>query len=714
MSKLKEIKKKIKGIVLENLQDVESKNTEEYISQMKGILYFIGKSVLGVHINKNIENEESYLKYIEDGLIDNLPNIFISFEEQFSDKKHLKRSGKKQILRTILDIDRDILRNFSIGELYQELITSKERKYLGQVYTPYYIIKYMVKNSIKEEDIINNPYFKVIDPACGGGYFLLEVYNRIEEIFKNNYETIINEHKEIKTELDYGLHSFILKYNIWGADIDNFAVFMTVISLLIKEDLSNNINMNIYAKDILLDGQFTMIDIAQNTDIKMFDENTFNLVIGNPPYIGHKKIDNDYRKKLSKLFPDVYYDKADISYCFFKKAYELLSFNGKLVYITSRYFQEAPSAQGLRRFIRNHLTINSIVDFYGKSVFKGIGISPVIIQCKKKIEDSINIRVVKLAKEDDIHDAVDNGFSNSNSFVVCQDILQDNGWIFINKTERKLFNKIDEVGDCRLDEICVCNQGVITGCDKAFIVEKDIVDIENIESDILKLWIKNSQVRKYRPLISTKYILYTDQIDNIKLYENTIKHILPFKNKLIGRRECKKGIREWYQLQWGRKLDVFTRPKILFPFKSCTNEFTLSYNEVCCSADVYIMSLKEDLKEDISLEFILGYLNSSIFEFYFKSVAKKLNDKLYEYYPNKLMSLKMKKCEKEQREKIEALVNDIMTHYSKFETKDYLFNKRENHDISEKIENINKCFYRLYELTDAEIEIIENRKCTIS
>ncbi|MGF7059200.1 adenine-specific DNA-methyltransferase [Brassicibacter mesophilus] len=710
--------KKLKTEIRKILSSLEIENIDEYMTNMKSILYFIGKAVLAISMYGDTKDESTYIEIIDNSLINKLPDVFIDFEKQFGYQNYLTENRKIELIKILLEMDKDTIENFSIGELYEELITSREKKYLGQVYTPNYIVKYMISSGIRKEDIIKNPYYRVIDPACGGGFFLIEAYNRIKNIIENNYEQIVSIHTGVIRDLEQGLHLFILKNNIWGSDIDSFAVYMTITSLLMRDTFFSDVEMNIFSKDILMEDRGDLTDLENYNKEAIFKGNSFNLVIGNPPYIGHKKIDKNYRKKLEMNYSDVYYDKADISYCFFKKGHDLLCYNGKLVYITSRYFQEAPSALGLRKLIKEKFTIDNIIDFYGKNVFKGIGISPVILECTKQENKNCMFNVYRLSSNKENNNSIiEIQMKSSERLLISQDELKDNGWIFTNNTERKLFNKINELGEYRLDELCDCNQGIITGCDKAFIVDKNMIVEEGLENDIIKPWIKNSEVKKYRPPIASKYILYTDKIKNIENYGNIIKHITPYKKKLGNRRECKKGAREWYQLQWGRNIEVFNRTKIIFPFKSSTNEFTLSYDEICCSADIYIISMKKHSVKDISLEYVLGFLNSSIFEFYFKCVAKKLNDKLYEYYPNKLMNLRIRVSTDNNRERIEDLVTSVIKKYSilktiesnKYENKDAIYKQRIISEINESVDEINKSFYKLYGISDEEIATIESK-----
>jgi adenine-specific DNA-methyltransferase len=106
----------------------------------------------------------------------------------------------------------------------------------------------------------------------------------------------------------------------------------------------------------------------------------------------------------------------------------------------------------------------------------------------------------------------------------------------------------------------------------------------------------------------------------------------------MNRRECKKGYRKWYELQWGRNKSDYENPKIIFPFKSKSNNFYYDRDAYFCSADIYLMN---NFKKGLALDYLLAYLNSEIFEFYLKCQAKKVGNNIYEYYPNKLNNLKI-------------------------------------------------------------------------
>lgn len=688
----------------------QSKELGKHITFVKTLLHFVAKvSYIACKIEDKSLSYNRIASKLDSDTQNKLPKAFFTLSN-YENYTLIPEEDKRAIIESISMLHKKDISEISLGELFQSFITSKEKKYLGQVYTPKHIVKEMIEDRIKKEDIIANPYFKIIDPACGGGYFLLEAYERIKNIFQTNFAEITLNRPEVQQELNKGLHSFIIKNNLWGTDIDEFAVFMTTISLYMKGDRLDNPSANIYKQDILLREQDTLFSLI-GSDIKASDtinDKKFDLVIGNPPYIGHKKINSDYRKELESYYKDVFTDKADISFCFFKKGYELLRQNGTLMFITSRYFLESPSARGLRNFLSNNLEINKIIDFQGKNVFKGIGISPVIIKCKKGIslQNETQIYKLNIGNIDDKTNSLIMG-EGFKKFTLNQSNFSQEGWILMDEEERNVFEKIHSMGEYYLSQVSNCHQGVITGCDKAFIVDDSTVLEEDLEKSLIKPWIKNSNIKKYNVSDSKLKIIYTDLIDDLDLYPKTQNHIEPYKDKLSNRRECLRGVRNWYQLQWGRQLEVFSNPKIIFPFKAATNRFSIVYEEILCSADVYVISI-DDSSSPVSLEYLAAFLNSSLFEFYFKAVGKKVGEFQYDYYPNKIMNLRIRIGK--NTKSVEDKVYELHKLYRELDIKknnDKYNSTIMEMKISQYIQYINNYFYNLYELSDDQVGIIE-------
>lgn len=533
---------------------------------------------------------------------------------------------------------------------YYEFVKLNKEK--GVVYTPSEIADYIIKNTVTVEDIIKNPFIKIVDPACGSGNILIPCFKYLHKIYKENLEKVNFDNNINLNKEDIAAH--IVKNNLFGYDIDGNALKVLQIDLYVTSNSINSCN-------------FIKMDFL--TEVL---QNKFDVYISNPPYVGQKSVDRDYSLKLKNMYREIYKDKGDISYCFFQKSLLNLTKDGKLSFITSRYFLESQSGEMLRKVLKELCSIEKIVDFYGIRPFKGAGIDPVIIFLKNEQNMDKEIEVIKpmVSKGKNKSHFYQSLFMGEgkeySSFYIKKNLLNNSGWMLRNKRERDIINKIEKNSFTSLSNICNSFQGIITGCDKAFIVDSDTVRLEHIEQGVLKPWIKSSYISKYHVVQKDKYLIYSDSIENEDEYCNSIRHISEYKEKLLSRRECKNGIRKWYELQWGRNIDIFQKTKIVLPYKSENNRFALDKGSFF-SADVYALILKENAP--FTYEYLLYVLNSEIYEFYFKTFGKKLGENLYEYYPNNLMKLCIPTMEENR-------------------SKDYL--------------------YKIFKFTDEEVEIIRN------
>lgn len=256
-----------------------------------------------------------------------------------------------------------------------------------------------------------------------------------------------------------------------------------------------------------------------------------------------------------------------------------------------------------------------------------------------------------------------------NNIIVNQKDLEDD-WIILNKDDKVFINNINKYCNYTLEEIATSFQGIITGCDRAFVVSKDTININN---KLLKSWLKNKNIKKYIINNSNLNLIYSDDISSED--DETLYYISKYKDKLKNRRECKRNIRKWYELQWGRDKSLFEQKKIMYPYKSIENRFAIDYNNSYCSADIYSFIIKENYKDIFSYEYIVGILNSSVYDKYFKLIAKKMSKGIYDYYPNKVMKLKIFKDN--NYNKIENLSKEIITELKKDEINEYKINEKQ-------------------------------------
>lgn len=509
---------------------------------------------------------------------------------------------------------------------YRERLSKEKCKTNGIYYTPEPIVKLMVKEVLQEKEDYKN--LKILDIASGCGVFYSEILNYL-----------IDDKSDSEEMLD--IKSFISS-NLYSIEKDKGSVEVLKNYLQKRFGLEKDYKNNIITDDALF---------PKNKKIK---EGMFDIIIGNPPYVGHKSIDVDYSKKLRKYYSEVYVNKSDIYYCFFKIAIDYLKEGGVASLIVPRYFLESQSALLVRKFIEKNVEIISIVDFRNSNVFlNGIGVSPCIITFKKntsKLQEKDNkekevavnkkevlllnlpnIRIIKNKK--DLELLLSGKLIRANGYMD----IDDTSWSLLTNSEKGIMDAIRKKQSYRLADIVDNYQGVITGCDRAFIVEKDSELLEGMDKETIKRWIKSKDINPYFINDSDKVIVYTDDMkysDIPNIYKAQLKK---YEERLKSRREVLRGIRAWYKLQWGRESMIFEQEKIIYPFKSKTNRFALDLDKSFFSADVYFFTIKDEFKEKISYIYLLSILNSRIYQIYMQSFLKKMGNSIYEYYPYRLL-----------------------------------------------------------------------------
>ena len=517
---------------------------------------------------------------------------------------------------------------FDISKLYEESLDVNIKKSNGIYYTPKIIVDYILNKTIKKHDIINNPKPKILDISCGCGNFLLQVYDILYDLIEKNLYELKHIYGEDYINYDT-IHNHIISNCIYGCDTDINALNILREGLINKDKDLTIDKFNIYCEDAL----------------KINFDNKFDYIIGNPPYIGHKNLDIKYKKFILKEYKDVYKGKSDLYFCFYKKIIDSLKYNGVCSIITPRYFLESQSAKDLRNYIDKNTDIVEIIDFLGCKVFKNIGISSCISTLnKEKKSQSTNILRIK------------NQDIDINKFHSIEELLKDNNfeklnlyknkdnqeWTIIKEKDKIFYDKIENYCEYSLEDICTSFQGIITGCDKAFVIDKNDSKINLINSNFLKPWIKNKEIQKYIIKENRYNLIYSNDIeselDNKFIIDNFIGK---YKEKLLNRRECKKKIRLWYELQWGRDKSFFERKKIMYPYKSFENKFAIDENNSFCSADVYSFYINKEYEYAFSYEYLVALLNSQVYNDYFKINAKKISKNTYDYYPNKVMKIKI-------------------------------------------------------------------------
>ncbi|MGL2962922.1 Eco57I restriction-modification methylase domain-containing protein [Flavobacterium sp. RSB2_4_14] len=297
---------------------------------------------------------------------------------------------------------------------------STKRKKDGVFYTPKYITKYIVDNTVgklcqdkkAEINIIEEDYFTdkkrtkttkqpllekltayrnwllqitICDPACGSGAFLNQAL-----------DFLIQEHKyidELQAKL-FGdalilsdVEKSILENNLYGVDLNEESVEIAKLSLWLRTAQPNrklnDLNNNIKCGNSLIDDVTIASDKAfnwQNEFPKIFDKGGFDIIIGNPPYV--QVFDINLKEALETKF-EVFKRNNDLYSSFYELSINLLKSRGILGFITPNSFIKGDYFKNLREFFIKY-QILSIVDFNNELIFEDANVFSAILILEKK------------------------------------------------------------------------------------------------------------------------------------------------------------------------------------------------------------------------------------------------------------------------------------------------------------------------------------------
>jgi adenine-specific DNA methylase len=317
------------------------------------------------------------------------------------------------------------------AELEGKAVDKKKtkRKKEGVYYTPKYITKYIVENTIgelcnqKKKDLNLNEIdisliqgsrtkqgklnkkandllarlktysayllsLKILDPACGSGAFLNQAL-----------EFLIEEHQfvdEYRRQLEkdslglFDIKKSILENNIYGVDINEESVEIAKLSLWLRtaergrklSDLSANIkcgNSLIDDPEVAGDKAFSWEDEFP----EIMGNGGFDAVIGNPPYIRSENLLNIQKEYFNNTYESAF-KQYDIYLLFYEKSIQLIKQNGLLFFITPNKFLLADYGLKFREYVLKKFNIFQIVDVSMLNVFPDASVYPVIFGISKR------------------------------------------------------------------------------------------------------------------------------------------------------------------------------------------------------------------------------------------------------------------------------------------------------------------------------------------
>lgn len=662
----------------------------------------------------------------------------------------------------------DVIEPEILGRIYEKFLGSKirltaghrakveekpeVRKAGGVYYTPQYIVDYIVKNTVGEKVKGKTPdeitQIKIVDPACGSGSFLLGAF----EYLMNTHEAWYQKNRKKRKykddwyltadgdiRLSVAKKADILKNNIFGVDIDREATEVAVMSLYLKlldegfdkgqamlflkghilPDMSSNIKCgNSLIGSDYFDGQnISLFDSDEAKKVNAFDwdvefpdvfirntkgtKNTkgpdhrndkedglvhrsgsvdgFDCVIGNPPY--GALFTNEEKDYLKNYYATAEY-QFDSYPLFIQCGMNLLNKNGYWGMIIPNPWLTNLMQKGTRKYVLQNSRIDQILHFLDK-VFNNVTVDTQIVILEKtdKRRKMVRVKIIEKNSKESIIE------KNKQLILHNQNSWDSNGEeiinIFLNEKEKILTKKIKNTG-MALDNYFAINVGI-----------------------------KPYQKGKGKPPQSKEIV-------SNRIYDSSFKKNLLYRQYLRGKdifRYVTNPIEERF-IKYGKWL-AEPRPSADFDFSRKifmrqTGDSligTSDYKKYLCLNNMHVLVPNDN---SINEKYFLGIINSNLMNWYYHSLNPEIGEALAEVKKTNVARLPIiyfdfdNKKDKSRHDQMVAYVDTMLKLNKKLPS---VKTEHEKTVIQRQINatdrKIDKLVYELYDLTEAEIGIVE-------
>ncbi len=534
-----------------------------------------------------------------------------------------------------------------------EAPTVSKRKKDGVFYTPQYITKYIVANTVgklcnekkTELDIDESEYFadkkrqvatkktligkldayrdwllqiSICDPACGSGAFLNAAL-----------DFLIAEHKlidEMQAKVESAaivfpnIENSILENNLYGVDINEESVEIAKLSLWLRTAKPhrklNSLNNNIKCGNSLIDDPEIAGEKAfcwEKEFPQVFEKGGFDVVIGNPPYVQLQTM-GTMSDAYAKCGYESYNKSADLYCLFTERGYKLLKSGGLQSFIMPNKWMLVSYGKELRRFIAK-TDLQQIINFGDVQFFDDATIYVCIFVTRKSSErgnEVLAFSVNQKTYQGDFLNEIPNGLA-----AYPADTFGENEWSIQPKAHFDIMKKM-QAGTALKDLPISINYGIKTGFNDAFFIDgatrERLIAEDPKSAEIIKPLLRGRDIQAWMPEWEDLYLINTHNGYNngsvkpvdIEEYPIIKKHLENYFDKLSKRAD--KGVTPFNLRNCDYLLEFF-KPKIMYP--NMTSLFSFIYDEKGFFGNdkTFMITANDD---SVNLKYITAIFNSKL------------------------------------------------------------------------------------------------------
>ena len=602
-------------------------------------------------------------------------------------------------------------------------------------------LRFWLSLIVDEEDVKNIKPLPNLDYKIMQGNSLLTEYEGID------FDDIVEEYKPKNVQLDFDYFGTKNDDIVTRINNDMYEYIKTsheTDKRLIKERIENSIVelvKNKISEKATQGGiswekaEQSIRDFAQNRKHRnffpwklffadVFMSGGFDVVIGNPPYLGEAKNGDTLGQYASSKY---YQGKMNIWYLFTCYGLDLLKSNGILNFIAPNNWNTAAGSSIMRNKILKETQILEYKDFGNYHAFESADQQTMIflilksthtkvsysLNYQRVLDDKINISQLEMF----LNNFLTAPYATSYDVVINRKEMLNKFITFSNENLSSLMSKIKKYSNYKLQESDVA-QGIVIPQDflnkknqkllgnsynvgeGIFVLstqEKDLLCLtEKEQKDLIRPLYTSVEIGKYKALKNNKYwIIYTSSkfknAQEMAAYPNIKSHLDKYKDIITSDNKP-------YGLHRARKEKFFIGEKIISLRKCLQPSFAY------VNFDCYVLQTFFVLKPtQINLKYLTGLLNSKLIAYWFREKGK-IQGNHYQIDKEPLINLPLYKAS-ELKEKIIGTLVDGIQDIKNADNYEVDIQKK---ILEKKLEmEIDIVVYKLYNLTYEEVKIID-------
>ncbi len=519
----------------------------------------------------------------------------------------------------------------AVGHVYEALLDRSAARRSGAVYTPAPLVRYIAARALSAlAPRASLPL--VVDPACGGGFFLLEVGRRLAAQ-GHPWPRVLER--------------------LFGAELDPSAAALARASLALEAGVDPaDAPDTIACGDAVLSPapgleRFSPLSWEERF-AGAFAQGGFDAAVGNPPYLG---VDGTYGRgdpRLAALraqYPQIHTDKTDLSFYFLARALQLS--RSVVSFLVSRAFLEAFKAAKLRAHLAAMGAPAEIIDFRDARVFPRAGVSACILTLERAAASRPLIAYRLLGPQlpaGELGSQLENPAAFERAEVPRRS-LGSAPWSLGSPAENDVCAALDARG-APLGTVLFVGQGMQTGLNAAFAgLRAEDVERLGLSEEQRYRRATGSDLAPFAIRDRGEHVLYPESCKDFAELPATARcHLEAHREKLERRAAFARGNCAWWRYSWPLHRALYrVRRRILCPYLASRNAFALDAGDRFLSLTDTTVLFENGQPED--LRYLLGLLNSPALQFRFRALAKLKGAGLFEYFWNSVSKLPIRRVD---------------------------------------------------------------------